>query len=193
MPQTTRKIFVQLTSAGIDTGPFDITDSFATVLATSVPKADLIAPGYGKTYSVALASTYIRLQSTGLCTSYVDINIPAIVSTTTTTTTTAGIVGYSINVVPNPVTPGAPFFGASTITVTSAPVSITLRSYGGGTPGGSTTGYVTIDTIGSFSTSTATTGTYTYTSIPILSNGTYNVSSFYGTFIGSSGNEVTLL
>lgn len=75
MPQTTRKIFVQLTSAGSDTGPFDVSDSFANIIDTNVPKADLLSPGYGKTYSVNLSATYIRLQSNGLCSGYTDINL----------------------------------------------------------------------------------------------------------------------
>lgn len=83
MPQTTRKIFVQLTSAGTDTGPFDITDSFATVLDSSIPKADLMAPGYGKTYSVNLNATYIRLQSNGLCSGYTDINLDPVTTVST--------------------------------------------------------------------------------------------------------------
>lgn len=87
MPQTTRQIFIQLTSAGTDSGPFDITDSFSNVLDTSVPSSNLLSPA-GRTYSVLLASTYIKVQSTGICSNYLNIDIPAIIPTTTTTTST---------------------------------------------------------------------------------------------------------
>ncbi len=80
MPQTNRKIFLQLTSAGSDTGPFDISDSFANIIDTNVPKADLL---FGKTYSVDLDATYVKLQSNGLCSNYVNINIDPIVPPST--------------------------------------------------------------------------------------------------------------
>lgn len=78
---------ITLTSAGTDSGPFDIysnsTGSF--VLVTSgVAKQDLLA---GYTITVPDGTTIIRLQSTGDCTNYQDISI---VMTTTTTTEFVG-------------------------------------------------------------------------------------------------------
>jgi hypothetical protein len=80
------EISLTLTTAGIDTGPFDLysdVDGYTTLFESGVSRADLIA-GY-ITSSVPGGTTIVRVQSTGYCTNYVDIDLfPA---TTTSTTT----------------------------------------------------------------------------------------------------------
>lgn len=87
MPQTA---VITLASPGADTGPlFDLrsnADSYATIFDPGVPKTSLVT-GYVST-SVPDAATIIRVQSTGTCTSYVDLPISGIPATTTTSTTT---------------------------------------------------------------------------------------------------------
>jgi hypothetical protein len=87
MPQTA---VITLASPGADTGPlFDLrsnANSYATIFDSGVPKTSLVT-GYVST-SVPDAATIIRVQSTGTCTSYVDLPISGLPVTTTTSTTT---------------------------------------------------------------------------------------------------------
>lgn len=96
-------VLIQLTSAGADTGPFEITSdgespAFSVVLAT-VSKAALTA---GITVDVQDDTTVIRVTSTGVCTNYQDvpIDVPA---STTTTTSTAPVTPATVTVVNNSV------------------------------------------------------------------------------------------
>jgi len=87
MPQTA---VISLASPGAQTGPlFDLrsnADSYATIFESGVTKT-LLLTGYTSTSVPDLATT-IRVQSTGTCTSYIDLPISGIPATTTTTTTT---------------------------------------------------------------------------------------------------------
>lgn len=80
------EISLTLTTAGIDTGPFNLysdVDSYVTAFESGVSRADLVA-GY-ITSSAPGGTTIVRVRSTGYCTNYIDIELfPA---TTTTTTT----------------------------------------------------------------------------------------------------------
>ena len=97
-------IKITLTSAGSDSGPFDIyensTGSFVLVQA-NVSKP-LLVQGYNVT--VPNGTTIVRVQSTGECTNYQDISVQITTTTaepTTTaapTTTEAPIVCISYNV-----------------------------------------------------------------------------------------------
>lgn len=81
-------VLITLTTAGVDTGPFDLysdADSYATPFETGVAKSALVA-GYGSS-SVPSGATTIRVKSTGTCTNYVDLGIAGITTTTTTTVT----------------------------------------------------------------------------------------------------------
>ena len=81
-------VLITLTTAGVDTGPFDLysdADSYATPFETGVAKSALVA-GYGSS-SVPGTATTIRVASTGTCTNYVDLGIAGITTTTTTTVT----------------------------------------------------------------------------------------------------------
>ena len=79
-------VFVQLTLAGTDVGPFTIIPLPNPAIVWGVSRIDLL---YGQTYSVPDNTNIIRIQSTGICTNYIDL----IIGTTTTTTTTTAIPG----------------------------------------------------------------------------------------------------
>lgn len=76
-------VLITLTTAGADTGPFDLysdIDGFVSAFETGVSKAALLGG-----YSSALVPDYtstIRIKSTGVCGNYIDVIIP--VATTTT-------------------------------------------------------------------------------------------------------------
>lgn len=58
-------ITLTISSAGLDTGPFTITDNLGNTLATGVTRAELLA-GY-PLYNVDSAVTLINVTSTGVC------------------------------------------------------------------------------------------------------------------------------
>jgi hypothetical protein len=67
-------VLITLTTAGIDTGPFDLysnLDGYTTPFVTGVSKSSLVA-GYTSNV-VPDNTTTVRVKSTGNCTSYVDI------------------------------------------------------------------------------------------------------------------------
>lgn len=78
-------IFITLTSAGVDSGPFNLysnADGFVSAFVVGVSKAALIA-GYS---TIAPAgTTIVRIMSAGVCTNFINIAV----NITTTTTTTA--------------------------------------------------------------------------------------------------------
>jgi hypothetical protein len=77
-------VFIQLTTAGTDTGPFNLysnVDVYTSAFEVGVSKLDLIS-GYTSAM-VPNGTTSIRVKSNGSCIDYVDISV----STTTTTTT----------------------------------------------------------------------------------------------------------
>ena len=61
MPQT---VFIKLVKASPKSGPFNISDNLGNVIATGVPKSELID---GVTYSVDSNATVIIITSTGSC------------------------------------------------------------------------------------------------------------------------------
>ncbi len=79
-------VFITLTTAGADTGPFNLysdVDGYISAFETNVDKADLLA-GYSSSL-VPNGTTIIRIMSVStLCTNYVDVTL----TTTTTTSTT---------------------------------------------------------------------------------------------------------
>lgn len=89
-------VLITLTTAGADTGPFDLysnTDGYVTAFETGVAKAALVG-GYVSVL-VPDSTTTIRVQSTAACTNYVDIPVTEI---TTTTSTTTAFVLYELQV-----------------------------------------------------------------------------------------------
>ena len=82
-------VYLILTSAGLDTGPFDLysdLDGFVTPFETGVLRATLIL-GYSTT--VPDYATIVRIKSTNDCVNHVDINLQYPITTTTTSTTIA--------------------------------------------------------------------------------------------------------
>jgi hypothetical protein len=82
-------VFITLTSAGADAGPFNLysdADGFVSPFAIGVSKAALLA-GYAAT--APAGTTTVRIISTGVCTNFIDVAISA---TTTTTTTVVEII-----------------------------------------------------------------------------------------------------
>ena len=78
-------VLITLTTAGTDTGPFDLysnVDGYVSAFETGVSKAALLA-GYSSAL-VPNGTTTIRIKSTGTCVNYIDVTV---VTTTTTTTT----------------------------------------------------------------------------------------------------------
>lgn len=74
-------------TAGTNTGPFDLyqnSNGYVTPFATGVPRLDLVS-GYNSI--VDDATTVVRVKSTGICDTQVDIGISGIPGTTTTTST----------------------------------------------------------------------------------------------------------
>ena len=79
-------VLITLTTAGTDTGPFDLysnVDGYVSAFETGVSKSALVA-GYSSAL-VPNGTTTIRIKSTGTCVNYIDVTV----ITTTTTTTTA--------------------------------------------------------------------------------------------------------
>jgi len=130
-------VLITLTTAGADTGPFNLysnTDSYVTAFQTNIAKSLLVA-GYTSTV-VPAGTTTVRVKSTGLCTTYVDLFITG--SGGTTTTTTTPYVG------PTTTTTTTPYVGPATTTTT--------------TTGGPTTTTTTTPYVGPATTTTTTTG-----------------------------------
>jgi hypothetical protein len=82
-------VLITLTTAGTDTGPFDLysdADGFVSAFETGVSKAALQA-GYPSSL-VPNTATVIRVKSSGICTNYIDIPLTTTTTTTSSTTTT---------------------------------------------------------------------------------------------------------
>jgi hypothetical protein len=81
-------ITITLTTAGADTGPFDIYENSSgpfNLLVSGISKASLVS-GYPTT--VPNGTTQVRVISTGACANSIDIPVTGLPVTTTTTTTT---------------------------------------------------------------------------------------------------------
>ena len=93
-------VLITLTTAGADTGPFDLysdADGYLVPFENNVPKASLVS-GYTSVL-VPGTATVIRVKSDSLCTNYIDLIIETTTTTTTsssstTTTTTTAVLGY---------------------------------------------------------------------------------------------------
>lgn len=79
-----KNVFVKLTSAGSDTGPFAVSNDVPEVLAASVSKATLLA---GVNYTMADAASTVFVTSIGNCTN--SISIPISTNPVPTATPTA--------------------------------------------------------------------------------------------------------
>lgn len=82
-------VLITLTTAGTDTGPFDLysnVDGYVSAFETGVSKAALVA-GYSSAL-VPNGTSTIRIKSTGLCVNYIDVTVTTTTTTTSSTTTT---------------------------------------------------------------------------------------------------------
>jgi hypothetical protein len=93
-------VLITLTTAGTDTGPFDLysdVGGFVSAFETGVSKTALVA-GYSSSL-VPNGTTVIRVKSTGVCVNYIDIVLTTTTTTTvvppTTTTTTTPFIAYN--------------------------------------------------------------------------------------------------
>jgi hypothetical protein len=83
-------ILIDLTTAGIDTGPFSLysnVDSYTTAFETNVSRHRLMS-GY-ITSLAPVGTTIIRVKSTDECTNYINIEIDPTTTTTSTSSTTS--------------------------------------------------------------------------------------------------------
>lgn len=93
-------VLITLTTAGADSGPFDLYsnfDGYVSAFATGVSKSALLA-GYSSS-AVPDFATIIRVKSTGDCVNYIDITLT---SPTTTTTSTSSTTTTTTTVAPPP-------------------------------------------------------------------------------------------
>lgn len=82
-------VLITLTTAGTDTGPFDLysnVDGYVSAFETGVSKAALVA-GYSSAL-VPNGTTTIRIKSTGTCVNYIDVTVVTTTTTTSSTTST---------------------------------------------------------------------------------------------------------
>ena len=173
-------ILITLTSAGNDTGPFNLysnVDNYTTCFDSSISKAILIA-GYTTTLAPT-GTTTVRVASLGTCSNYVDIAV--VVPTTTTTSTTAAPTTTST-------TTAAP--GTTTTTTTAAvdPTTTTTTTYvGPPTTTTTTTPYVGPPTTTTTTTAEPTTTTTTTTAAPTTTTTTTTAPPVYYAFSLTAG------
>jgi hypothetical protein len=80
-------ILLTLTTAGTDTGPFNLfsdVDGYTVAFETGVLKSALVA-GY-LTSLAPIGTAIVRIQSTGDCTNFIDVVLTNVTTTTTTST-----------------------------------------------------------------------------------------------------------
>ena len=83
-------VLITLTTAGTDTGPFNLysnVDGYVSAFETGVSKAALVA-GYSSAL-VPNGTTTIRIKSTGTCVNYIDVTVVTTTTTTSSTTSTS--------------------------------------------------------------------------------------------------------
>jgi hypothetical protein len=83
-------VLITLTTAGTDTGPFNLysnVDGYVSAFETGVSKAALLA-GYSSAL-VPNGTTTIRIKSTGTCVNYIDVTVVTTTTTTSSTTSTS--------------------------------------------------------------------------------------------------------
>jgi len=115
-------VIVTLTSAGSDSGPFNLysnVDGYTTAFAFSVSKSALLA-GYTSVVVPDL-TTSIRIMSVGICTNYIDVNVSGITTTTTTSTTSTSTTSTTSTTTSTTTIPPIPIT-TTTTTTTAAPV-----------------------------------------------------------------------
>lgn len=146
-------ILITLTSAGTNTGPFNLysnVDSYTTAFETNISKGILVA-GYTTTIAPT-GTTSVRVLSMGTCSNYVDIPVVVPSTTTTTTTATPTTTSTTTAVAPGTTTTTTTEAPGPTTTTTTTPyvgpatTTTTTTSSGGGTTTTTTTAAPTTTT-----------------------------------------------
>lgn len=147
-------VFIQLTTAGAEVGPFDIYSYVFpgpfVLVDSGVSRATLIA---GANYTVPDDATVVRVQSSGLCDNFKDLFIEG---TTTTTTTTTEAPPEETTTTTTTTTTETPPEDTTTTTTTSSTTTTTTTI-----PGEDTTTSTTTTTSSTTSTTSSTTTTTT--------------------------------
>jgi hypothetical protein len=187
-------VLITLTTAGADTGPFNLysnTDSYVTAFQTNIAKSLLVA-GYTSTV-VPAGTTTVRVKSTGLCTTYVDLFITGPGTTTTTTTAPVG-----------PTTTTTTTAGGSptttTTTTSGGSPTTTTTTTGGGSPTTTTTTTNILVSCEEWRNDTLEEATITYTpcgsGTPVSGYAlatTSSVCAVYGSITVTVGGPLTLV
>ena len=108
---------ITLTSAGSDTGPFNLysnIDGYTTAFESSILRSNLIS-GF-TTNSIPNNTSIVRLKSMGVCTNYIDLNLvsPSLPTATPTPTPTSTGLTPTATITPTP-TPTSTLSGELTI------------------------------------------------------------------------------
>lgn len=200
-------ITITLSAAGVDTGPFSLfsdVDGYTTAFVTGVSRTALLA-GYTTTLA-PVGTTIVRVQSTGLCTNYIDIEL--VLPTTTTTTTLVNTFTNGAETGSVTVTSGSGysvFLNGSPFTMSPNPLTLTSSVVNmSGTSQSSTIGFTLGGTSGAtaFSNMQITDGTNIYSAVLSGGFGTgsnvsvvFNIGSTLGrtfTWYTPSNNELNL-
>lgn len=113
-------IVITLTTAGADTGPFNLysdVDGFVSAFETGVSKAALVA-GYTTTLAPNGTTTVRVMSNNPLCTNYIDIPVLPCGSTTTTTTSSSTTTTSSSTTTTTSTTTAVPPTTTTTTTLT---------------------------------------------------------------------------
>lgn len=128
-----KSVIITLTTAGADTGPFDIYgnhDNYSVAIVTSIAKSTLLS---GYTCNIVPDdATILRIKSNNnSCSNYINLNIPA--PPTTTTTTTSAPVTTTTTTTPAPPTTTTTTTTASTPEVYFTGDTLSINNIGGKT------------------------------------------------------------
>ena len=119
-------VLITLTTAGTDTGPFNLysnVDGYVSAFETGVSKAALLA-GYSSAL-VPNGTTIIRIKSTGTCVNYIDVTV---VTTTTTTTTGTPTTTTTTTSAPPPTTTTTTSLLGDTFFITNGSTNSTINN-----------------------------------------------------------------
>lgn len=111
-------VIITLTTAGANTGPFDLytdADNFTTTIITGLSRDQLLS-GYTCTV-VPDTATIIRVKSTDICTNYIDLSISGLLNTPTPTPTPTHTPTPTPTHTPTPTPTNTPSGGLITISL----------------------------------------------------------------------------
>lgn len=166
---------IKLTVAGNDTGPFDIysnVDNFITPFEANISKSILLQ-GF-LSVNIPISTTIIRIQSIGVCKTFIDVPVAGLITTTTTipatttsTTTTIAPTTTTTTTTSPPLTTTTTTIAPLTTTTTTPPITSTTT-----TIAPLTTTTTTIQPITTTTTTAAPLTTTTTTQTPLTTTTT---------------------